>query len=56
MAERTSGIGRLPIGEHTAMVRELAVRDHRWTAALTRARHQLAECMSSISRLGRYAR
>lgn len=47
------GLGRIPVGEHAERLSILRDRDTRWNAALVRAKHQLAERMSSISRLSR---
>lgn len=47
------GISDLPPGPYLARARELADRDARWTAALNRAKHQLGQRMTSVSRLGR---
>lgn len=47
------GIDHLPRHEHAASLEVLRDRDTRWTAALTRARHQLAERVASVARISR---
>ncbi len=47
------GLAHIPLGPHADRLRVLNERETRWGAALTRAKHQLAERVASISRLGR---